>query len=198
MTPAQLRKQLRQQRRALDDDTRRAASLRLAALLARQRVFQAARHIAFYLANDGELDPAPLMEIAWRRRKTVYLPVLETSRVARLLFAPYRPGDALRLNRFGIPEPDTRRLTNGRHLDLVLMPLVGFDEHGNRLGMGGGFYDRSFAYLRHRRYWRQPKLIGLAYELQRVERLEARDWDVPMSMVVTEARIYRPAQPAHP
>jgi 5-formyltetrahydrofolate cyclo-ligase len=192
MSRTQLRQQLRQQRRALDEDTREWAALELAERISGLREFNSARKIAFYLPNDGEIDPTPLMMIAWRRNKSIYLPVLGSSRNYRLYFAPYCPGDPLLPNRFGIPEPVGQSLSNGRDLDLVLTPLVGFDERGNRLGMGGGFYDRSFAFLRQRKIWRQPKLIGLAYELQRVPSLQAQCWDVPMAAIATEDRVYRP------
>lgn len=196
MTRAQLRKALRRQRRALDPDAREHAALAIIERIRHLREFYAARRIAFYLPNDGEIDTTPLIETAWRRRKAVYLPVLEPSKENRLLFAPYRPGDGLAANEFGIPEPDVhpRDLVSGRNLDLVLTPLVGFDTRGNRLGMGGGFYDRSFAYLRLRRHWLQPKLVGLAYELQRVDALDGQDWDVPLTAIVTETTIYRPTR----
>ena len=95
-------------------------------------------------------------------------------------------------NEFGIPEPllRSRRVTAITRLDLVLTPLVGFDEQGNRLGMGGGFYDRSFAYLRQRQRWRKPHLLGVAFELQNCEQgLPHQQWDVPLDGVVTESGV---------
>ena len=82
------------------------------------------------------------------------------------------------------------QLLPGISLDLVLVPLVGFDDQGTRLGMGGGFYDRSFATRLFRRYWRKPRLIGVAYELQRVAHLDRQPWDVALDGVVTEQRLY--------
>jgi 5-formyltetrahydrofolate cyclo-ligase len=79
---------------------------------------------------------------------------------------------------------------DARWLDLVLMPLVGFDADGNRLGMGAGFYDRKFAFLRHRRAWRRPLLLGIAFDAQRVERFDAALHDVPLWGVVTERAVY--------
>jgi 5-formyltetrahydrofolate cyclo-ligase len=95
-------------------------------------------------------------------------------------------------NRFGIPEPtDTSR----PHLapdamDVVLVPLVGFDARGHRLGMGAGLYDRHFAFLRQRRAWRRPLLVGVAFDVQRVERLAEADHDVQLWGVVTERGVY--------
>jgi 5-formyltetrahydrofolate cyclo-ligase len=79
---------------------------------------------------------------------------------------------------------------SGHWLDLVLVPLVGFDARGNRLGMGGGFYDRHFAFLRNRRAWRRPLLIGIAFDVQRVPRLSDAAHDVPLWGIVTERGIY--------
>lgn len=109
----------------------------------------------------------------------------------KLWFAKFSPTDKLAYNRFGIPEPVRRRLIKPCALDLVLTPLVAFDCNGHRVGMGGGYYDRSFAFLRRRHHWRKPRLLGLAYELQKLARIIPNDWDVPLDAVATEARIYR-------
>ena len=139
------------------------------------------------------MPPTPLMSLAWGMGKRVYLPVLSHLRQDHLLFAPYAPGDALRDNRFGIPEPvvPLRETLDLKSLDLVLMPLVAFDGQGNRLGMGGGFYDRSFAFLRRRRHWLKPRLVGLAFDFQRAASLPHADWDVPMQGVITESGFLR-------
>lgn len=191
---AKLRRAIRQQRRRLTHAQQHHAATALARLLARDGLFRRSRHIAFYLANDGELSLMPLLERACILRKHCYLPVITPDE--RLLFAPYHPGDPLARNIFGIPEPARAGLTlaDARILDLVLVPLVAFDLAGNRLGMGGGFYDRTFSYLRHRRHWRKPRLLGIAHELQRVPSLERQWWDVPLDAVATELRIYPTAR----
>jgi 5-formyltetrahydrofolate cyclo-ligase len=103
-------------------------------------------------------------------------------------FAAYQPGMRMALNRFSIAEPALPRaeLLAAECLDLIIMPLVGFDAGGNRLGMGGGFYDRTLAFLQHRGRWRRPLLFGLAYEFQRVDGLQPRCWDVPLDGVITD------------
>lgn len=109
-------------------------------------------------------------------------------------FQLWRPSEALVRNRFGIPEPraDPRRVVALRRLDVVLVPLVGVDPRGQRLGMGGGYYDRALA---HSRLSRQspgvgrPVLIGVAFERQRVRALHVRRWDVPLDALVTESRL---------
>jgi len=188
----QLRQQLRQARRALSATQRRHAAEQAARRLARLPRFRNARRIAAYIASDGELDPMPLVERAWSLGKQVYLPVLLPVGGRRLWFAPWEPDDLLLRNRYGIPEPAHAPWTriSPHILDLVLTPLVGFDAQGHRLGMGGGYYDRTFAFLRSHRCWRHPHLIGLAHECQRVEALTPNPWDVPLEGVVTETNWY--------
>jgi 5-formyltetrahydrofolate cyclo-ligase len=98
----------------------------------------------------------------------------------------------LQENRFGIPEPcvPARALVRAQLLDLILVPLVAFDASGNRLGMGGGYYDRSLAFVAQRQHWRKPHVVGLAYEFQRVARMPANAWDVPLAAVVTNRSWY--------
>lgn len=159
----------------------------MARRLAASPLFRAARRIAVYWPNDGEIDVAPLLRRAWACGKTCYLPVL---RGKRLGFAAYRRGDDLNLNRFGIPEPalPARKLVGAPALDLVLVPLLAFDAQGNRLGMGAGFYDRTLAARARRAHWRRPRLIGVAYEFQKVAKLLPAPWDVPLDSVVTPAQ----------
>lgn len=186
-----LRQDLRTQRRTLDEYEQSHKSQRAVQQLVRHRVFCAAQHIACYLPNDGELDLRPLIDQAWAMGKTVYLPVLSSLHHNHLHFMPYRPDDVLVRNRFGIPEPvnHSRRMVDLKRLDLVLLPLVGFDSSGNRLGMGGGFYDRSFAFLRRRQCWFKPGLLGVAYDFQEVKTLNRNTWDVPLNGVVTETGV---------
>jgi 5-formyltetrahydrofolate cyclo-ligase len=186
-----LRRQLRTQRQTLDDDKQFHLSQRAVQQLASHRFFRSAQHIACYLPNDGELDVTPLIDQAWAMGKTIYLPVLSSIHRNHLHFLPYRPDDELVCNRFGIPEPvvRSRRMVDLKRLDLVLLPLVGFDAKGNRLGMGGGFYDRSFAFLRRRKGWFKPGLLGVAYDFQEVKSFKCNPWDVPLNGVVTETGI---------
>ena len=187
-----LRKQMRKRRRMLSDSERRLKAEKLARLISTSRIFQKSRNIAFYLANDGEIDLRPLIKLAWKRKKHCYLPVLGLGHSHSLWFLPYTSATPLYLNSFGIREPRHRRHTRQfkvQSLDLVLMPLVAFDDQGNRLGMGGGFYDRTLAFLHHRRQWRKPHLIGTAFSFQKVTPLETRVWDVPMEGVATDEEL---------
>lgn len=187
-----LRKQLRLQRRQLPPNERLACAKQLTQHLGQERILLNSRHIAVYLPADGEMDSWPLIEFLWSIGKTTYLPVLVPFSEQRLWFSTYARDDALVYNRFGILEPE--RVHYGRirtaALDLVLTPLVAFDTSGHRLGMGGGYYDRSFRFLKQRRYLCKPRLLGLAYEFQRTPRITPEPWDVPLDAVATEDRVY--------
>ena len=188
-----LRKYIRQQRCALDNTEREQASFLLCERIAASRTFQQSKHIAFYLANDGEIDLSLLIKRAWQQNKKVYLPVLAEPNTKRLWFIPYTPDTKLKNNRFGIPEPihfNKMRLRKTLSLDLILMPLVAFDLQGNRVGMGGGFYDRTLSFLRQRKYWHKPNLLGTAYEFQKQTQLETNPWDIPLQAIATEACFY--------
>ncbi len=187
-----LRRRLRAQRVALSPAAQARAARALDAQLSATRLFRVCRRIACYLPADGEIDPARVMARLWALNKICYLPVLSRIEHDRLWFAPMKPGARLRPNRYGILEPVTpaRALVRAQRLDLILLPLVGFDARGRRLGMGKGFYDRSLEFLRHRQHWHKPHIIGLAHDFQRVETLPADPWDVALQGVVTDRAFY--------
>ena len=188
----QLRRLLRHNRRALSPAEQRQAAKGLYRQLAQNPLFRRARHLSLYLPMDGEIDPRLLLRAAQKRGKTTYLPVLSAWPRTKMVFQRVRPGEKFKPNRFRIPEPriNARRQRKIWTLDLVLMPLVGFDPEGGRLGMGGGFYDRSLAYLARRKAWRKPVLLGLAHECQKVAKLAVASWDVPLAGTVTDKRWY--------
>ncbi|MFI8689455.1 5-formyltetrahydrofolate cyclo-ligase [Stutzerimonas kunmingensis] len=187
-----LRRKLRHARRQLTPAQQRLAARRLYRQLAQHPRFRRARHIALYLPNDGEIDPRLLLQAAQRRGKATYLPVLNPWPRTRMVFQRIEPGEQQRRNRFGILEPVIRTARQRRvwALDLLLMPLVGFDGKGGRLGMGGGFYDRSLAYRAMRKKSHKPTLLGLAHECQRVDRLPLESWDVALQATVTDQGWY--------
>ena len=195
-TRRELRQALRRRRRALSPGQRKQAERALCRRLKQLPEVHRARRVALYLPNDGEIDPRPLMAWLERRGVRLYLPVLKPLSDNSLWFVHYHPGTPMRRNRFGIPEPHTR---HGAHrarrmpawaLDLILLPLVGFDDRGQRMGMGGGFYDRSLAFTL--RPGPRPTLIGLAHDCQRVDRLPAAPWDVPLDAIVSDTGVVRP------
>lgn len=184
-----LRAELRSRRCAVKPQVRRQASDSLARQLSLCPWFLTSRRLAAYLPNDGEIDLGPALLLARAYRKQCYLPVLMFDRLLR--FAPYRPGDRLSRNRFGIGEPASGRrfLQRAATLDLVLLPLVACDLEGNRLGRGAGFYDRSLAF-RLRTSGNRPRLVGVGYEFQTVRSIQAMPWDVPLDALVTEKAVY--------
>lgn len=190
MSTAELRQSIRRQRRALTPAAAASCARQLAHHARHDRLVTGSRHIAAYLAADGEMDPLPLMHALWSLGKHIYLPVLVTFSHQKLWFAKFEPGDELAYNRYGIPEPVRRKLIKPCALDLVLAPLVAFDSAGHRVGMGGGYYDRSFAFLQQRSHWRKPRLLGIAYEFQQQPAIQAHAWDVPLDAIATEAGVY--------
>ena len=158
-----LRREMRRRRRALSEPDRRTAARALSRRLAGSRWFSNSRTIAVYLPNDSEISLLPLVARAWSMGKRTYLPKLFGP---KLWFLPFHARTTFAGNRFAIPEPvePARRRIPPMFLDLVLFPLVAFDRAGNRLGMGGGYYDRTFEAVRRRTAWRGPKLIGVAQD----------------------------------
>jgi 5-formyltetrahydrofolate cyclo-ligase len=183
-----LRAEMRARRRGLPAWRQRRAAAALATVVMRQPEVRRAARIACYLPADGEIDPLPLMARLRARGKQTLLPVIDDT--GRLRFRRF-PAPRLRHNRFGIAEPQGADVA-ARQLDLVLLPLVAFDRRGGRLGMGGGYYDRTFAFRRRGRIAaRGPRLIGLAHRFQAVPRLPLAAWDVPLTAVATDAGWFR-------
>ncbi|MGI2028484.1 5-formyltetrahydrofolate cyclo-ligase [Endozoicomonas acroporae] len=184
---SELRTTLRERRRALSADQQVSAGVMLCDILSARPELADSQHIAIYTASDGEINPDVLRDFLWNSGKQCYLPVIGSNN--NLLFIEYLPDTHLVLNRFGIPEPSLQEVEpiSPEKLDVVLVPLTGFDEAGRRLGMGGGFYDRTFAFTRTAK---KPILIGLAHECQKVESIPVEHWDIDMSGVATDSRYY--------
>jgi 5-formyltetrahydrofolate cyclo-ligase len=183
---ATLRKQLRAQRGALSEPDHWHRSLAAARTIMRLRFFRAGKRIALYLPFDGESDTAALMAGARRRGVKVFVPVISHRRHARLRFYPLTgatvPGE------YGISVPRLRLTSiSPQWLDLIVIPLVGVDGDGRRLGMGGGYYDRALAFRRRRRCWQGPHLVGLAFDCQRTEVKFADTWDLRLDSLATES-----------
>jgi 5-formyltetrahydrofolate cyclo-ligase len=190
-TKAELRRSLRRLRAGIDGATRRRAGLRVERLALGARFVSRGERLGFYFPSKGELDILPLLNRSLWLGAECHLPMVPQRGKRRLWFTRMGERHHWVLNRYGIPE---YARPGGRirvwQLDRLFIPMLGFDLRGHRMGMGGGYYDATLAYLRRRRFWRRPKLIGVAYEAQRVERLPTDPWDVPLDYVVTERRIY--------
>ena len=185
----EIRQQVRHLRRAMTDEQQAQAAEQLAELALNYAPLSAARNIALFLSVDGELNTRPLIARLWHLKKAVYLPVLHPFSPGNLLFLRYSPDTPLIPNKLRIPEPplDMRQLITLDQLDLMLVPLVAFDQHGQRLGMGGGFYDRTL------QNWRQHGFlpVGLAHDCQQVDSLPVAEWDVPLPAVMTPSKLWQ-------
>jgi 5-formyltetrahydrofolate cyclo-ligase len=187
-----LRASLRARRRAVSP-AERARAARLIARHADHTVnLRPGRRVGIYAATAEELDTSCLIALALRRGCLVYLPRIDPRpRVRAMRFARLTEQRSLNRNRFGIAEPDGPQLASASLLDVVFLPLVGFDRHGVRLGMGGGYYDRAFEFLRRRSVWHVPLLVGIAYASQQVESIAPAAHDVPLDLVITERGVIR-------
>ncbi len=183
---AALRLSLRQQRTALPPPVRMAAAESIVTHLSRLPAVAAPGYVGGYWAMGGEL-PLHVLQMRLRADQVWCLPCLQPGNT--LKFAPWRPGDPLVSNQFGIPEPDVAptSLLDPTDLGVILLPLLGFNREGQRLGMGGGFYDRSLAFRRAR--VAPPLLVGIGYAFQEAPELVAEPWDVPLDAVVTDAEL---------
>jgi len=186
-----LRQSIRLRRRQLGLGVRYRAAADLAAQVSASTVYQKCRYLALYLANDGELNCHHLMKQAWKDGKECYLPVLSPRHSAGpMMFARYHPGSRLVKNSYGILEPVNTQKRSAELLDLVIMPLVAFDKAGHRIGMGGGYYDRSFAFRQNVNNYsshylgQSPYLMGVAYRLQEVSSIKAESWDIKPDQVL--------------
>lgn len=185
-----LRAELNARRRAVSAAGRAAAARRAALNADRALHLATGQRIAVYAALAAELDSAPLIALARSRGCRIFLPRIDRRRRSRVMRFVELEG-VLRENRLGIGEPAGSTTIGARWLDLVFLPLVGFDRRGLRLGAGGGFYDRAFAFRQLRRVWHKPLLVGFGYAFQQVERLAAAPHDVLMDAVATDEGFIR-------
>jgi 5-formyltetrahydrofolate cyclo-ligase len=183
-TKTELRRTLRQQRQLLSPVIQAKASQDIVQHILNLPIFQQSAQIALYFPFDNEVDITALLSVP---EKQFYLPVITDS--LQLLFAHYLPGEPLTPNRFGINEPVSQHYCPATALDLVCMPLVGFDVQGDRLGTGAGYYDRTFAFKQNLPL--KPYLLGIAYECQKATDLPRDEWDVKVWGVQTEVKLYQ-------
>ena len=187
-TRQQIRQQIRQRRRALTPEQQTQFALQAADRMMAYPPVLLAQTVAVFLPFDGELDTRPLIDQLWRAGKRVYLPVLHPFSPGNLLFLHYHPSSDLVVNRLNIREPklDVRDVLPLSQLDVLVTPLVAFDAAGQRLGMGGGFYDRTL------QNWRQHRLqpVGYAHDCQQVDALPTEQWDIPLPAVITPSKTW--------
>ena len=191
MQAQQIRKMMHNRRKKLSNEVRATTSLRVAKQLMDASIFLHSVDIACYLSKAGELNTQPIIEAIWAQNKNCYLPIVDPHHFGQMRFMRYFPQSELILNRFGIKEPVFQKshAIDPSDLDLVLVPLFAFDEKGNRLGSGGGYYDRAFSFLKETSGQRNPFLCGIAYDFQEVPALTTKEWDIMLHAVVTESKM---------
>lgn len=189
-----IRSSVRQLRKNLSADFQHHAAQNIATRVMELPRVQNAHTVSLFLSFDGELNTRPLIERLWQAGKSIYLPVLHPFSRGNLLFLRYSAESEMVLNHFGIEEPrlNVQQVLPVSRLDIIFTPLVAFDATGQRLGMGGGFYDRTLqdwesAYLQQC----GPYPIGLAHDCQRVDALPVQEWDVPLPEIITPSTHYR-------
>lgn len=186
LTKPQLRKTLITLRNSISSAQRDSAALSALSMFLNHPLFINHQNIACYFATNNEFNCTPFIEAIWAAKKNCFLPVL--SKTKTLHFVSYQKEDVLHLNPYQILEPQHTKMIPYDELDLVLLPLVGFDLQGGRLGMGGGYYDRTFSFLKENR--NKPYLVGLAYECQCVSWIPKETHDVQLTAILTEKRWY--------
>ena len=185
-----IRQLMREKRRLLTPKQQKIAGENIAKQLSTFPPFCNSKRIAFYIAHDGEIDPGFAMGIAEAAGKECYLPILHPLKQNRLYFARHSNADFLSINRYGIKEPLLRKakVIPAFAIDLILLPLVAFDRSCNRIGMGGGFYDRTLQFQQH-----LTKLVGLAQSFQETGSINKQPWDIQLQAVVTEKSVIYPS-----
>jgi len=173
-------------RREMTAEKRTQASQKICDDLTSSREFLSASLIACYLPMYDEVDTRSIIERAWRANKRIFVPI--TRNKGEMLFREIRPDTTLRRNKMTIWEPQSGDFISPRDLQLVVTPTVAFDKHKHRIGMGGGYYDRCFSFLRHRKHWIKPKLAGVAFKCQQIEEITPNTWDIRLYRMFTEEK----------
>jgi 5-formyltetrahydrofolate cyclo-ligase len=195
----EIRKLVRQSRNGIEQDEQEQLALIASRHILAEIQASNAKHVALYRANDGELATDKLIETLWQEGVTTYLPRLHPFREGQLIFLHYDKQTQLEANQFGILEPklDVTQLMPAFKLDVILTPLVAFDIHGNRIGMGGGYYDRCLGALTPQalafgppafQALTPPIAIGFAHDCQQVSHIPVEAWDIPLAMIITPTR----------
>lgn len=187
LNKTQLRKTLREARKKITLSRRHSAAVAAANAFVADTLFATSQHIACYLARADEFDTQPLIDAIWQAGKICYLPVVSTQSATPLVFVAYQKTDHLIVNQFHIlePNPTPEKCIAAEQLELVFVPLLAFDSQGHRLGSGGGYYDKTFAFLREKSR-QKPRLIGLGYQEQKRDSLPHDAWDLELDGVLTE------------
>ena len=168
----QVRELLIQKRRMLSADERKELSESILSQLERMTIFQEAKTILLYYPKNNEVDVLPLFK-RYKREKTLLLPVTHRREMAA---HPFEGNDKMHRGKVGIPEPTTPPYKG--EIDVIIVPAVAFDKTGNRLGRGGGYYDRFLKKQPH------AVLIGVGYDFQLVDEVPVRKHDQKVHRII--------------
>ncbi|MFT2090237.1 5-formyltetrahydrofolate cyclo-ligase [Paraglaciecola sp. 2405UD69-4] len=191
MSHQALRSQIRQERQNLSLQQQQHAAIQVLDICQKQLHLEKVNTIAVYLANDGEINPSEIIKYCWQSNKRVLLPAMHPFSKGHLVFVEYLANSPMKTNQYGIKEPivTTNNIIPLAEIELIMTPLVAFDAKGNRLGMGGGYYDRTLAPIK--RYNLNTQLIGLAHSCQQVDTLDANYWDIPLHGIATPKQFFK-------
>lgn len=184
-----LRQAYRQARRTLSASQQTEHAKQATQLFIESDFLTNAQHIAIFLSQDGELATQLLIEHLWQNNRQVYLPIILNN--GELGFALYDAKTKLTPNKFNILEPSKPQYIEPKQLDLIIMPLTCFDTAGNRIGMGGGYYDKTLSFKNKQPTKISPLLVGWAHQCQKTDQIKTHDWDIPLNAVITEVNLYR-------
>lgn len=184
----ELRNQLRALRNSISISNSEAAANNLCLQALQLPLYINAKNLAFYWPHDNEINPLPLLNASLQKKKNCFLPALLIDLQQKLVFASYSETTTLIKNRYGILEPELNfsTLIDLIELDIIFVPVVGFDSHGRRLGRGGAYYDSTFAEFHKHPLKKWPILIGLAYSCQEIDKIPTNIWDWQLDMIITE------------
>lgn len=181
---SQIRVERKAERSQMTAQERAVASQRISETVINSPWFRRATHIACYLSAGDEVSTWRIIERAQTMKKRIFAPVVQKNRI--LHFCELGPNGALQRNIFGLYEPKSKKRIDARALGVVITPVVAFDSDNQRIGMAGGFFDRTFSQLKFRQHYFRPKLIGVAFACQKVERIPSNPWDIRLFDVITE------------
>jgi 5-formyltetrahydrofolate cyclo-ligase len=186
---SQIRRKIRALRKNLtvteQKDSANAVAQSICKLIDNNQAAKISR-IALFLSMDGEIGTQATIELLWKMNVEVYIPRIHPFNPQQLLFIQYNPDTPLIKSALGMFEPELNcaKVTPLAQLDIVFTPLVAFDHQGHRLGMGGGFYDRTLAH-HYRQNQARPAIIGLAHDCQQVDMVPVEPWDLPLKQIIT-------------
>ncbi|MCK5817810.1 MAG: 5-formyltetrahydrofolate cyclo-ligase [Psychromonas sp.] len=183
-----LRTQIRKKRHSITSEEQQQAAFQLAQKLTQHSLVTKSKNIAIFLSNDGEIGTLPFINWCWLNNKAIYLPVVHPFTQGHLLFLEYLQKSEMTINQYGIYEPtlNIQNIISPHQLDIIFTPLVAFDSNGNRLGMGGGYYDRLLAPWFKNKMGGKP--IGLAHDCQQVQNIPHETWDIPLPEIITPSK----------